>query len=151
MSLSTVILTVMAALILIWAAVSDVRRLIIANPLPLAVACLAIINALVSWSISGLGWPGTVAALVMGFIFWKVNFIGAGDVKLASAALLWLPGQIMDFLLLTAVLGGLTALVYVIRGQMTKKKAKSIPYGPSLALAAISLMVFNLAFGEVIK
>ncbi|MDR2444259.1 MAG: prepilin peptidase [Deltaproteobacteria bacterium] len=136
----SLVLALMAVLVLGWAAVSDVRSLTIPNSLVIALAALALVNALIAGSLDALGWVGCLGCLIIGIILWKAKIIGAGDVKLAAAALLWLPGQVIDFLFLTAILGGLVSLVYLVKGRIVKKKAKQIPYGLPLSIATVALM-----------
>ena len=87
---------------MIAGAVSDLRSFKIPNPLVLAVALAALANCFAAGGLQALGWEGALAALIIGAIFWKLGLVGAGDVKFAVAALLWLPGQASDFIVLPA-------------------------------------------------
>ncbi|MDR0549870.1 MAG: prepilin peptidase [Deltaproteobacteria bacterium] len=141
------ILVILAGLVLVVAAYTDVRSLTIPNYLIGILVVLALIHALVLGRLDALGWIGAVAVLLVGLLLWRLGLMGAGDVKLASAALLWLPGMAIDFLILTAILGGLLSLGYLIAGLLKKKKFDKIPYGLPLALATIAILTWNVIQG----
>lgn len=143
----SLILVILACLVLIFAAARDVRSLTIPNYLVVILTLLSLINAITIGSWSSLGWIGALICLAIGFLLWKLGLMGAGDVKLASACLLWLPGMVSDFLILTAILGGLLSLGYLIVGYFRKKKFDKIPYGLPLALATIAILTWNLIQG----
>jgi prepilin peptidase CpaA len=107
------------------------------------------------------------AALVFaaGFGCFVAGWLGGGDVKLASVAVLWLgAGQAPDFVLLSSVIGAsLTALLVLARlaagasarstgapstGPDSRQTPEprspaarhAVPYGPALAVAALALL-----------
>ena len=93
--LFTDLLCALLALLLLWAAVGDVRRRTISNPLNLAIALLAPLY----WYGMAVGlWPdaairiGIAAAifLLLALAF-QLGAMGGGDVKLAAALVLWFP------------------------------------------------------------
>jgi prepilin peptidase CpaA len=141
------ILVILAALVLIAAAYRDARSLTIPNYLVGILTALALVNALIMGSWSALGWLGALGVLAVGFLMWKAGLMGAGDVKLAAASLLWLPGQVSEFLFLVAVLGGLLALGYLLAGWLKKKKFEKIPFGVPLALSTIAILTWNSLHG----
>jgi prepilin peptidase CpaA len=134
----------LAGLTLIAAAINDLRSLRIPNYLVGILATLAIINALWVGSWNALGWIGALGALIVGLVLWKMGSMGAGDVKLASACLLWLPGRVIEFLFLMAIFGGVLAIVYIVAGRVKKKKFDQIPYGVPLAVAALFILTWNV-------
>ena len=143
MSLPQLVLATLAALLMIAGAVSDLRSFRIPNPVVLAVALAALANCFAAGGLQALGWKAALAALIIGGIFWKIGLMGAGDVKFAVAALLWLPGQVSDFMVLTSVLGLVLALFFVIRGKIRKKMTSKIPYVPPIAASAIALLAMR--------
>lgn len=103
--------------LLVWAALSDGRTLTIPNRLCLAVALLYItrlpVVGPVDWAIGiGLGLGGLLA----GFIAFERGWIGGGDAKLIAAVLPWAGiTEAGGFLLVTALAGGVLALVILAR------------------------------------
>jgi len=100
--------------LLIYAACSDVARLIIPNWVSIALAALFAPAAL------ALGLPlGQIgvhllfgaAVLVVGFFLFQANIIGGGDAKLLAATAVWtgFPG-FAPFIIWTAIAGGALAL-----------------------------------------
>jgi prepilin peptidase CpaA len=141
------VLAILASLVLAAAAYRDARTLTIPNILSAILAALALANALAAGSWLALGWAGALGALAVGFLLWKIGLMGAGDVKLAAASLLWLPGRVNEFLFLVAALGGLLALAYLTAGWVKKKKFEKIPYGLPIALASIAILAWNALQG----
>ncbi len=105
-----------------------------------------------------IGWHVAVAALVLvfGFGLFAFSYIGGGDAKLLSVAALWLgTGQVMEFLVVMTLAGGVLALAmkfwwwirleFELRGfEQVKSRIKTsidIPYG--IAIAAGALFAFR--------
>src|SRR5579884_3359817 len=101
------------AALMVVAAVEDFRRLIIPNPLTLALLVLwpAYIAGAFSF-IGALGALGCAAVVfVVGALCFARGYMGGGDVKLLSAATLWVgPAQTPALLLVTGLVGGALAL-----------------------------------------
>jgi prepilin peptidase CpaA len=131
-------LFIICGLALIATAVSDISSYRLPNTLTLVVASTAFIQALLVGSYSSLGWKGALVALGLGFIFSLGGIIGAGDVKLIAACLLWFPGQVgVDFFLVTSLLGLLMALTALLWGAVRRKKITRLPYGLAISCAAL--------------
>lgn len=102
---------------LAWAAVSDVAARRIPNAIPAIVAtafCFASIGAPERVDLLGGAWVAGIVFSVgfVGFIFGK---IGGGDVKLMAAMALWAgPAGALDFLVLTGLIGGGLAIMYLL-------------------------------------
>lgn len=99
---------------LVWAAGSDLLRLRIPNWVVVAIAALYPIYVLSA--AQPVAWQGAlvVAGLVfaIGFAFYSFRLLGGGDVKLLAAVALWAgPVQITAFMMSTAIIGGMLALV----------------------------------------
>ncbi|BAV65949.1 A24 family peptidase [Sphingobium cloacae] len=132
--------------LLIVAAVTDLRSRIISNRLNLAVAALAPIW----WVASGMAvWPDMAAQLLTAAIVFAIfaglfslGWMGGGDVKLLGALALWFPWQgVMSLIILMAVLGGLVTVATVIHHRMTKRLGQpEIPYGVAISLSALWLI-----------
>lgn len=135
-----VVLLIFAGL-LIWAAVSDIRTYKIPNTISLLIA--GIYPAHVLSSTAGVDWLGGLgvgaAVLGVGFIIFALRIIGGGDVKLAAATALWAgPEMIAEFLLLTALAGGLLSIVMFIRNWLIKRY-QSVPVDGADTPAAAAL------------
>ena len=105
--------------LLIWAAVGDLRSFLIPNRVCLAIAALYPIY----WLAGHLGgmpvdWSGGVlaAALIFaaGFVLFSMGVIGGGDVKLFSAIALWAGlNWLVALSIVVGVAGGLLSLVII--------------------------------------
>jgi prepilin peptidase CpaA len=142
----TELLLAILALILVVAAIIDVRTYTISNRLNLAVALLA---PLYWWSMALPLWPGialhvAVAAAVFGIlaIAFYIGMMGGGDVKLAAALALWFsPIGTLRFLVYMSIAGGiLTVLVMVAHRLRSKEGKPEIPYGVAIAIGGLAIL-----------
>lgn len=150
---------VLLAALLVVAAWRDLNTLHIANSLPLAIAALY-----ATWSAFGL-MAGTttlqdlglaiccaLALFLAGMLAFALGMMGGGDVKLAAATGLFAgPALILDFVLITAVAGGLLGFGVLMglplgvapgsgaataRGRLNRR----LPYGPAIAAGGLWLV-----------
>jgi prepilin peptidase CpaA len=142
----TDILLGLLALILVVAAVIDVRTRTISNRLNIAVAALA---PLYWWSVSLPLWPGIASHVAVAagvFLLFAIAFfvgmMGGGDVKLAAALALWFsPLGTLRFLVFMSIAGGLlTVLVLVIHRLRSKEGKPEVPYGVAIAIGALAIL-----------
>jgi len=150
----TELLLGLLAILLVVAAVVDVRTYTISNGLNAAVALMA---PLFWWSIGLPLWPD--AAIQMGvavgvFVLLAITFymgmMGGGDVKLAAAIALWFPPfTTLRFLVMMSLAGGLLTiivlLIHKIRGKAPiaegEKPARvEVPYGVAIAAGALWIL-----------
>ncbi len=143
----TEILLGLLALILVVAAVIDVRTFTISNRLNLTVALLAPVYW---WAAHLPLWPdiGLQVAVAAGvFALLAVAFyagmMGGGDVKLAAALALWFsPMSTMRFLIFMSIAGGLLTLVVMAIHRLRKKPGKpEIPYGVAIAVGGLAILI----------
>ena len=142
----TEILLGILAILLVVAAVVDVRTFTISNGLNAAVALLAPLY----WLSIGLDpWPGMaiqigVAAAVFALfaLAFFVGMMGGGDVKLAAALALWFPlGATLKFLVLMSIAGGvLTVLVLLVHRLRKREGRPEIPYGVAIAFGGLAIL-----------
>ena len=142
----TEILLGLLALLLVIAAVIDVRTFTMSNRLNLTIALLAPLY----WLSVGLPiWPDAaiqvgVAAAVFGLfaIAFFVGMMGGGDVKLAAALALWFsPMMTARFLVFMSIAGGVLTLVVLARHRMLEKAGKpEVPYGVAIAIGALAIL-----------
>ena len=143
----TEILLGLLALLLIVAAVIDVRTFTISNRLNL---CIALLAPLYWWSAQLPLWPdiGMQVAIAAGvFALLAVAFyagmMGGGDVKLAAALALWFsPLSTLRFLIFMSIAGGLLTLVVVGFHRTRKKSGKpEVPYGVAIAAGGLIILI----------
>lgn len=134
------------ALLLVVAAVIDVRTYTISNRLNLVVALLA---PLYWWSVGIPLWPDVAIQLALGagvFILLALAFyagmMGGGDVKLAAAVALWLsPVSTLKFLVFMSVAGGLLTLVMLVLHRLRGNAGRpEIPYGVAIAVGGLAIL-----------
>lgn len=102
--------------LLVWAIIADFTSLRIPNRLPLAVALLFAAHA--TANPGTVDWLGGLLMALIVFVVATVLFhfrvMGGGDVKLMAAVALWAgPQNVLEFLLITSLVGGLLALIAV--------------------------------------
>ena len=142
----TDLLTAVLALLLLIAAVVDIRTFTISNKLVIVVALLAPLY----WWASGLPlWPdaairvaiaiGVFTALAATFY---LGMMGGGDVKLAAALVLWFPpSATLFFLVMMSIAGGVLTLVVLIAHKIRRREGRpEIPYGVAIAFGGLWLV-----------
>lgn len=141
---------------MVFAAISDMVSMTIANRVPIILAAAFMIVAPLTgmdWTL--YGWHVLAGALVLAvtFCLFAIGGMGGGDAKLLAATALWMGFSIelMQYLVYAALLGGvLTVLLILYRGSalavftggnlflryFADKKA-GVPYGVALGLAGL--------------
>jgi prepilin peptidase CpaA len=154
----TELLLILLAILLVVAAVIDIKTFTISNGLNAAVALLA---PLYWWSIGLPLWPDAaiqVAVAAAVFVVLAATFymgmMGGGDVKLAAALALWFtPFVTLKFLVIMSLAGGLLTLAVLL---LHKKRGKppiegdapapasaarpEVPYGVAIAIGALWIL-----------
>jgi prepilin peptidase CpaA len=143
--LTWTLLGLLAAL-LVAAAIWDIKKREIPQPIVIAVALLAV----PFWFLNELSlWPDVVIQIgVAGIIFgvfavmFSFGWMGGGDVKLLTALALWLPWQAVIMLLVIMSLAG-AAVTFgtIIWSRMRDPSATpEIPYGVAISFAGLWLI-----------
>ena len=145
-ALFTDLLLVTLALILVVAAIIDVRTFTISNRLNLTVALLAPVY----WASVALSpWPDMavqVAAAASVFLLLACAFfagmMGGGDVKLAAALALWFsPFATVRFLVLMSIAGGVLTVAVLVWHRAQKREGRpEIPYGVAIAFGGLAIL-----------
>ena len=144
--LFTDLLCAALAVMLLWAAVVDIRTRTIANGLNLAIALMA---PLFCWAAGVDLWPdaairvGVAAAVFLLFaLAFQVGAMGGGDVKLAAALALWFsPASTLKLLVLMSLAGGLLTLIVMIEHKYKKNEGRpEVPYGVAIAFGGLWLL-----------
>jgi prepilin peptidase CpaA len=145
MESSTISLGLMAilGLLMIVAAISDLRSRTISNELNAAMALLAI----PFWIVSGLAlWPDVAiqfgAAFAVFLVFaglFAIGAMGGGDVKMIGAVMLWIPLPLfIPMLTIMAIGGGILSAVMLIHMKLRPSdKPVEVPYGVAIAVAGL--------------
>lgn len=138
--------------LLLAAAVSDVRTMTIPNSLSIA---LALLYPAYAYAV-GADWiDGLIAGAIVfavGFVFFALNWLGGGDVKLLAAISLWAGTPLLvPVLLVTVLAGGLLCLaVWARRGGPLRiyqrlfarlRREEGRPEAPADAVAAVPYAV----------
>ena len=148
-------LVLLAGLLLV-AAWRDLRTLRIGNELSLGIAALFGVWAVAGWLAGELSplFLGTSVACAAGLfgvgaVAFANGMIGGGDVKLLAAVGLFAgPAHVVDFMLVTALVGGVLGLALLAgapirpvssRGDATlRNRLRSrVPYGPAIAAGGL--------------
>jgi prepilin peptidase CpaA len=137
-----------AAIVFIAAAISDVRSYRIPNYL--CALLLILFPAYAATAPYTIDWRQNIVVFglvsVFGFAAFSGRWMGAGDVKLLSAASLWAgPHLIPALLVITAFVGGLESLAAVFALYLKRPKAEGlmkapIPYGLAIAVGGIATL-----------
>jgi len=142
----TELLLAVLALLLVVAAIIDVRTFTISNRLNLAVAALAPVYW---WSIGLPLWPDAAIQLAAGAIVFALlaglffaGVMGGGDVKLAAALALWFsPPSIVKFLVIMSIAGGALTLAVLAVHRLRKKEGRpEVPYGVAIAIGGLAIL-----------
>ena len=145
-SLFTDLLCGTLALMLLWAAVVDIRTRTIANGLNLAIALMA---PLFWWAMGVDLWPDAAirvgVALIVFLLFalaFQIGMMGGGDVKLAAALALWFsPGSTLKLIVLMSIAGGVLTLIVMTEHKLKKNEGRpEVPYGVAIAFGGLWLL-----------
>ena len=142
----TDLLLVALALILVVAAVIDIRTFTISNRLNATVA----LGAPLYWmSIALSPWPGMAIQLASGGIVFALlagafyaGMMGGGDVKLAAALALWFsPAGTVKFLVLMSLAGGALTLGIVAWHRVKRREGRpAVHYGVAIAFGGLAIL-----------
>jgi prepilin peptidase CpaA len=151
------------ALLLLAAAWQDLRTLHIADALSIGIVCVFLVWAVIglgqgTLSLSTLGLAAACAAgmFAAGAAAFALGSLGGGDVKLLAAASLFAgPALLFDFVMVTALAGGLLSLAILAgapigpaarpatlagsAGEVTDRARLrgGLPYGPAIAAGGL--------------
>lgn len=131
------------ALLLLTAAVTDLRSRTISNSLNAVIALLAPAY----WWASGMPvWPDMAIQFGLAvFVFllfaaaFAMGWMGGGDVKLLGALALWLPlVPLVRALVIMSIAGGVLTLIAVAAHRLRRIKTQpEVPYGVAIAFAGL--------------
>ena len=134
------------AVLLLWAAVVDIRTRTIANGLNLTIALMA---PLFWWAMGVDLWPdaalrvGIAAGVFLLFaLAFQMGMMGGGDVKLAAALALWFaPANTLFLIVIMSLAGGVLTAIVMIEHRLRKTEGRpEVPYGVAIAFGALWLL-----------
>lgn len=144
---------------MVYAMVSDILSMTIANRVPVILAAtFAIVAPLTGMDMSTYAMHFAAGALVLcvTFVLFALRAMGGGDAKLLAATSLWMGFslELLQYLVQAAILGGILTLgILLYRGSVAAvftgdnvftrnlaNKHVGVPYG--IALGAAGLMVY---------
>ena len=145
--------------LVIVAALKDLTSFTIPNWISLALLAVFVPAALTGhmpWSSIGLHFAVFAATLVAGMVMFALGWIGGGDAKLFAVSGLWIGvGGFLPFLLVTALAGGLLAVLLVtlrhdfVRAHIPagpawverlRQPKSAAPYGVAIAIGSLAAM-----------
>lgn len=98
------------------------------------------------WSLGGLAF-GFVFLWLIGFVFSKIvkkEALGFGDVKLIGAVGAFFgPWAVLFTIIVSSFVGAVVGLVLILRGKAKLGGFTAVPYGPFLALGAVTWMFWG--------
>lgn len=147
---------------MIWAIYSDITSYTLTNKLCLSVVLLYPVYLIAAYSD---GAPPPLQTILMSLsialiIFmvcigcFALNIMGGGDVKLIPAVAIWAgTAHVLNYLLITSVVGGLIATLIIIKNRIkaskynksseninlsvAKKNTNAVPYGVGIAVGGL--------------
>jgi prepilin peptidase CpaA len=145
--------------LLLWAALSDVRQLIIPNRVILGIGGLWLAHAAlllsagapgssIAWSM-GLG----LGAFALGFLLFAMRLLGGGDVKLFAVVMPWAGPQLAVPFVITALFaGGILAFAFLVVRTFRTVTGATLPgtAPPSFTIALMVALKSQLPFGLAI-
>lgn len=143
------------AVLLVVAALSDVRTLTIPNRYTAAIALLYPIHVMAS--VSPVDWK--TAVVIAGIVLlvcagmFAGGIMGGGDAKMLAAAALWAgPDYALPFIVFTALAGGVVSMAIMVRvrygwvvGLPDPDTELTVPYGVAIAASGL-LVAFSIFF-----
>ncbi len=120
--------------VLIYSACHDFAFRTVPNAASVALLALGLALRLLDGPFSLLGWSSLIAVgvLVVTFFFWRMGWMGGGDVKLLTAASFFVPPTLQSQASLisgTALAGGVLALTYLAASAIVRRPTGSRPQG----------------------
>lgn len=144
--------------LLLAAGFTDITRYRIPNAIVYAIVAVFLIGACANLSWPALGWSlvAAVGMFLLGAGLFALRLFGGGDVKLIAAMALWtgITPDLMRFLLIMSIAGGLLGTVWLVRRRRQRAAAANgsapserpklpnkIPYGVAIAIAGFDFFL----------
>ena len=149
-SIASQVVLIVTAGVLFYAALTDLRTFTISNSLIVGLVLLYVLYTTLSGRWSNAGGDIGFAALILAFLFgvYALGWMGGGDVKLFSVALLW-TGIHCALVFAVMLLVFSTAHVLIVklrdttRPQNIVRERARIPFAPSVAASLIGVFMLG--------
>ncbi len=120
--------------VLVFSAFHDFAFRTVPNAASVALLALGLGLRLTDGPFSLLGWSSliAVAVLLLTYFFWRMGWMGGGDVKLLTAASFFVPPTLQSQASLisgTALAGGVLALIYLAASAIVRRPTGARPEG----------------------
>ena len=129
-ALSIDALTAAGLLVLLFAALHDFAVRTVPNAYSVVLFAVGIALRLLLGNLHGLEWGMGASAIVfvLTVTFWALGWMGGGDVKLLTAAAIFVPPLLVPMLIAaTALAGGVLALMFVIGRRVASRPTAPRP------------------------
>ncbi len=145
--------------LLLLAGWTDLRNFTIPNHIPIAIALL-----LPTYEMTGLApfpWLASLlissAVFITGLGFFSMKLMGGGDVKLMASVSLWAgTACALDFLLVTALAGGLLSVFALVKkkfgfagGWSNEANRNVVPYGVAITFGGLGLAALLIQGNQI--
>ncbi len=122
-------LTGFGVVMLLSAALHDVAVRTVPNTVALLLLICGVFLRLMAGDIvTALMASGAV--FVVTFLFWRLGWMGGGDLKLLTAAAMFVvPAKVPTLIIVTSLAGGILAMIFLIGGAIAPPPAKIRPAG----------------------
>ncbi|MEP3232866.1 MAG: prepilin peptidase [Hyphomicrobiales bacterium] len=149
------IVLILFSALMLYVTYSDLTSYTLPNFISiLLVVGFCLVMLIIQPPLAAFGWHVGVGAIlfVVGFVLFATGLFGGGDVKVIAALGLWLgPSNVLPFITMMAILGGVLALALLIFRKIKipqnwlknsaiaglHSKEEGIPYGVAIAFAAL--------------
>jgi prepilin peptidase CpaA len=126
------LLLIVGLILLAFSGLHDFGFRTVPNWVSAALFCLGAALRLLDGSPHGLLWSLGIsfAVLLFTFMFWRFGWMGGGDVKLLTAAAMFVPPPLVPFLISgTALAGGALSILYLAASLLVKRPRGARPQG----------------------
>ena len=141
---------VTTAAVLFYAALTDLKQFTISNELIVALALLFALYTVTTGHWSELPWNIGFATMIFVILicFYAVGWMGGGDVKLLTVAMLWTGiHSALPFAFLLLIFSSIHSVAsYLIRAGTQADSSSGgmrIPFAPSIAAALVSVFMLG--------
>jgi prepilin peptidase CpaA len=120
--------------LLLFSGLHDFAVRTVPNWVSLLLFGVGIVLRLIEGGVNGLstGLAIALAMLMLTFVFWRLGWMGGGDVKMLTAAAIFVRPDFEHMPLLisgTAIAGGVLSLIYVVGGALVERPRGPRPSG----------------------
>lgn len=121
---------------------------VVTGPMALAAPLFWFATGEYGWGDIGMHIATGLAAFVFCIVFFRIGWMGGGDLKLYTALALWFSWvEVVQLFLYGSIIGLLLTMIYLMRHKKLKKSGKAMtPYGVAISIAGLLIAgerIFN--------